>query len=423
MLEVDPEQRNLLRFLWVDNIESDDPNFVTFRFCRLLFGLVSSPFGLNATVHNHIGKYEQIDPQFVREVIRSLYVDDFASGKNLLEGSFELYQKLKYRFREGGFNMRKWASNGDKLMEMIERQECELPSTVKTDAKLGTGRQKVTEDDESYSKVVLNNNVVCNESKIKVLGSTWNRESDKLKFDFSVITRNVGNAPLTKRVMLNATARFFDPLRLLSPIILPLKLMFQKACCQEIGWDDPLPNELYKELYCIIADLSKVSSIEIPRCLILELGNDIKSVQLHGFADASKVAYAPNIYIRVETSESVTSNLLTAKTKVALLKVKSVLRLELLSGVILSKLITSVSEALQNTIPIDSVLCWLDSQVALWWIYGEAKDFKQFAQNRAKKIRSLVNKELWMYCPSELNPSDIGSRGAKCSDLLNNELW
>ena len=227
---------------------------------------------------NHIGKYEQIDPQFVREVIRSLYVDDFASGKNSLEGSFELYQKLKYRFREGRFNMTKWASNSDKLMEKIKRQECELPSTVKTDAKLDTRKQKVTKDDESYSKVVLNNNVVCNESEIKVLGSTWNRKSDKLKFDFSGITRNVGNAPLTKRVLLSATARFFDPLGLLSPIILPLKLMFQKACCQEIGWDDPLPNELYKELCCIIADMSKVSSIEIPRCLISEFGNDIKSV-------------------------------------------------------------------------------------------------------------------------------------------------
>ena len=374
-------------------------------------------------MRNHIGKYEQIDPQFVREVIQSLYVDDFASGKNSLEGSFELYQKRKYRFSEGEFNMGKWASNSDKLMEMIERQECELPSTVKTDAKLDAEKQKVAEDGESYSKVVLDNNAACNESEMKVLGSTWNREIDKLKFDFSVITRNVGNAPLTKRVLLSATARFFDPLGLVSPTILPLKVMFQKACCQEIGWDDPLPSDLYEELCCIIADMSKVSCIEIPRCLISEFRNDIKSVQLHGCADASKVAYAANIYIHLETSESVTSNLLTAKTKVAPLKVKSIPCLELLSGVILSKLITSVSEALQETIRIDSVVCWLDSQVALWWIYGDTKEFKQFVQNQAKKIRSLVNKELWMFCPSELNPSDIGSRGVKCSDLLNNELW
>ena len=128
---------------------------------------------------------------------------------------------------------------------------------------------------------------------------------------------------------------------------------------------DPVLIELYKELCCIIADMSKVNGIEIPRYLISEFGKDIKSVQLHGFADASKVACAANIYICVETSESVTSSFLTAKTKVAPLKVKSIPRLELLSGIILSKLTTPVSEALQETIPIDSVICWLDSQVAL----------------------------------------------------------
>ena len=76
------------------------------------------------------------------------------------------------------------------------------------------------------------------------------------------------------------------------------------------------------------------------------------------------------------------------------MKVKSTPRVELLSGVILSKFITSVSEALLETVPIDSVICWLDFQVALWWIYGDAKEFKQFVQNQAKKIRSLVNKAM-----------------------------
>ena len=69
------------------------------------------------------------------EKLYEVYTDDFASSRNSFVGSFELYQKLKYCFMEGRFNMRKWASNSDKLMERIERQECELPSTVKTDAK------------------------------------------------------------------------------------------------------------------------------------------------------------------------------------------------------------------------------------------------------------------------------------------------
>ena len=111
---------------------------MAFKFCRLLFGLVITSFGLNATVRNHIGKYEQIDPRFVREVIRSLYVEDFVSGKNSLDESIELYQKLTYRFREGGFSVRRWASNSGKLMEMTEEQECELTSTVKTNSRLDT---------------------------------------------------------------------------------------------------------------------------------------------------------------------------------------------------------------------------------------------------------------------------------------------
>ena len=40
-------------------------------------------------------------------VVKALYVDDFASGKDSVKDCFELYGKLKLRFREGSFNMRK----------------------------------------------------------------------------------------------------------------------------------------------------------------------------------------------------------------------------------------------------------------------------------------------------------------------------
>ena len=60
--------------------------------------------------------------------------------------------------------------------------------------------------------------------------------------------------------------------------------------------------------------------------------------------------------------------------------------------------------------------CWLDSQAALWWIYGESKQFKKFGQSRVEKIRKLVNKERFRYVPSELNPNNTGSGGAKLSE-------
>ena len=49
-IEVDKQQRDLMRFLWIDDINSEDPNIVIYRFCRVIFGVNCSPFLLNATL-------------------------------------------------------------------------------------------------------------------------------------------------------------------------------------------------------------------------------------------------------------------------------------------------------------------------------------------------------------------------------------
>ena len=97
-VEIKPEERNLLRFLWVDNVDSPSPQVQTLKFNRLVFGLVSSPFILNATLKNHLLKYEGEDPQRVNDVFNSLHIDDYASGKNSVPEAFEHYLKLKQRF-------------------------------------------------------------------------------------------------------------------------------------------------------------------------------------------------------------------------------------------------------------------------------------------------------------------------------------
>ena len=48
---------------------------------------------------------------------------------NTVLDCFELYQKLKPRLREGGFNMMKWASNSCReLNELIKKEETTLLS-------------------------------------------------------------------------------------------------------------------------------------------------------------------------------------------------------------------------------------------------------------------------------------------------------
>ena len=73
ILILTPEQRDLLRFIWVNDITKDNPNLVVFRFLRLIFGLNASPFILNGTIRHHLSKYVQEDPEFVLKVLSSLY--------------------------------------------------------------------------------------------------------------------------------------------------------------------------------------------------------------------------------------------------------------------------------------------------------------------------------------------------------------
>ena len=63
--------------------------------------------------------------------------------------------------------------------------------------------------------------------------------------------------------------------------------------------------------------------------------------------------------------------------------------------------------ALELELVISDLTCYSDSQVALYWIAGEAKDWKPFVQNRVKEIGELVPVRKWKYCRGKENSADI----------------
>ena len=115
---------------------------------------------------------------------------------------------------------------------------------------------------------------------------------------------------------------------------------------------------------------------------------------------------------------------LCAKTRIAPLKKVTIPRLELLSALLLSRLISSVNNALEPEIEISEVICHTDSQVALCWIQGKDKEWRQFVQNRVMEIRALVPCDSWRHCPGVKNPADIPSRGVSPSEFREKlSLW
>ena len=60
----------------------------------------------------------------------------------------------------------------------------------------------------------------------------------------------------------------------------------------------------------------------------------------------------------------------------------------------------SVPDSLDSVLEIDEIICWVDSQIILWWIKGKGKQYKQFVHNRVTQIRELFSEEGWRYGPT-----------------------
>ena len=74
------EDRDYLRFLWYDNPFSTEPNIIILSFLCVVFGVISSPFLLNATIKYHLEHYLNDAKDFVEKFLNDLYFDDSTSG-------------------------------------------------------------------------------------------------------------------------------------------------------------------------------------------------------------------------------------------------------------------------------------------------------------------------------------------------------
>ena len=122
-ISVAEEHRDFLRFLYYDDIYKTIPQIVPYRFCRVIFGATCSQFLLNGTIRKHAEKFEEMDPEFARKVKSDFYVDDLTTGVSSTEEGVDLYKKVRIRFMEANFNVRKWRTNDLALRNLINDSE------------------------------------------------------------------------------------------------------------------------------------------------------------------------------------------------------------------------------------------------------------------------------------------------------------
>ena len=254
------------------------------------------------------------------------------------------------------------------------------------------------------------------------LGMCWSITGDY--FTYSHIDQG---KPYTKRGILSELNSYFDPMGLISPVLLVGKFLLRELTRKagpgtlSIGWDDPLPTELREKWEMWRNDLKFISQVKIPRCfdtLIPESSSHHREPQfIMGFSDACDSSIGIAIYICRRVDSSIHAELVYSQSRLSPAQATSTPRLELVAAVALAEASKRVVAELRTTIA--AIHLFSDSTIVLGYIKNESRSFLTYVANRVQRIRNVSHPEQWAYVESSRNPADIASRGCGVKTLLN----
>ncbi|XP_068149534.1 uncharacterized protein [Drosophila tropicalis] len=201
------------RILW----NPDTSDYVEEYACTtVMFGTSSAPYlAMRVMKQLAMDEYEKY-PLAVDVINHQMYVDDILSGGDSIAETEDVKNQVIGMLRSGTFELRKWASNCTKLLENIP-----------------------VEHRESSGLLHMEGN-----DTIRTLGLYWSPKEDEFRFALHVVPPM--SSP-TKGTILSAIARLFDPMGLLSPIMITAKILMQQLGKEKIGWDSTLPDTIKRE--------------------------------------------------------------------------------------------------------------------------------------------------------------------------------
>ncbi|UYV84450.1 hypothetical protein LAZ67_X002223 [Cordylochernes scorpioides] len=193
---------------------------------------------------------------------------------------------------------------------------------------------------------------------------------------------------ITMRSILSACHRIFDPIQFTCPATIKIKKMVQDAWKENKSWDEPLNEDRRVEFIKWRKQALELDQIKIPRWILPIKGR----TTLHVFCDASAIAYATVIFMRIENASVIVVLFVEARNRLATIKRITIPRLELLACLIGARLLVHVLENLEES--PEKIQCWTDSSPALYWIQQQ-DNWAQFVSNRVKEITTLTKNEDW----------------------------
>ncbi|XP_059047432.1 uncharacterized protein LOC131842884 [Achroia grisella] len=412
-VRVAEEHITFQRIVWRDEPEDEIKDY---ELITVTFGTASAPYLAVKTLHQVAIDEGKNYPLAAELIPNSFYMDDLMTGCSIVQDGEVLYREMSDLLNKGGFELQKWNTNNKDLLKVFQKGENKRNNREEK----YVGKGETTGDKEEKNKV--EENIENKKEKdifdtTKILGLTWSPSDDIFKYSVHLPPKS---ASVTKRNILSDIAKLYDPLGWIAPTVILAKILIQRLWLTGMQWDDEVPTVLQQKWHTYRNELTKLTEVRIPRWLGITR-NDV-SVELHGFSDASKSAYAAVIYTRsVSSTGEISVSLLVAKTKVAPIKQISIPRLELCGALLLARLLAETARALN--ISKESVQAWTDSTVVLAWLNSHPSRWKTFVANRVSEILTTLDSDQWAHVSSKDNPADCASRGIQPGSLADCSQW
>ena len=401
--------QNTHRFLWRNMEANREPD--VYVITSVSFG--DRPAGSIATValRKTAQLFSSVYPRAVEMIIENTYVDDMVDSVDMVSNAEQLTQEVDEILLKGGFKIKDWTIAGSKA-ESNHKGSNPVSTFV---GQMDDGQ--------------------------KVLGMHWIPESDsfsfKVQLNFSPKVRKRRTGPnlskhdvpsgipklLTKRMILSVVNGIFDPLGLAAPVIMKAKILMRKFHTNELkglGWDDVIPSEYRNEWVEFFTELFEMEGIQFERCT--KPSNSTGDPILIFFSDASGDAYVVCAYLRYELNDgSFQSRLVMSKSRLAPLRIISIVRLELCGALLQARLKEFLNK--ESRIKIAKLYHIVDSQIVRAMVQKESYGFNTFSAIRVGEIQESTEVSQWYWVSTKLNIADLVTRGASPKALCKGSIW
>lgn len=373
--------KNVLRFLWRDK---PTDAIEVFTADVWLFGLNCAGTVAQRVVNINAERYKNTFPEAAVAIQMSHYRDDWLGSYRTVEEALRIAKDVRYVHSQGGFEMRNWLSNSS---EVLMGLNVKLHGEVKS----------------NFMPMSLQTE--------KVLGMFWCPNNDEILFMLNRrridVNKLLGEEPPTKRIMLRTVMLVFDPIGLISFVMVLGKMLIQETWRKSVGWDESVDTEIHEKWKIWMRLLLKIEDYRIPRCYT-KCRKVPNTIELHTFTDASEVAYAAVSYFRFVYDQHAEVALVTSKTRVAANKPISIPRLELLGAVLGARLASTVVES--HTFKINRRYFWSDSKTVLLWLRSEARKYQSFVALRIGELLELTEADEWRWVSTKMNVADNATK-------------